>query len=117
MSVNNPELGSIDCFLCGRDAKVRESRKGKSYIVCDGCGLQLFSRGVESDQAIRKRMKPIEAAPVEQKQPEAKAPVKAKVTRHTADGETSQSVKVIEPQEETTIFDGLGSLFKKAVEK
>ncbi len=32
------------CPLCGEGLDVRESKKGKPYVVCQGCGLQLFIR-------------------------------------------------------------------------
>lgn len=32
------------CPLCGEGQEVRESKRRKPYIVCNGCGVQLFVR-------------------------------------------------------------------------
>jgi hypothetical protein len=32
------------CPVCADPREVRESKKGKPYIVCDSCGVQLFVR-------------------------------------------------------------------------
>jgi len=32
------------CPLCGQGLRVRQSKKGKPYVVCDGCGVQMFVR-------------------------------------------------------------------------
>jgi hypothetical protein len=33
------------CLVCWTGLEVRLSRKGKPYIVCDSCGIQVFFRG------------------------------------------------------------------------
>lgn len=32
------------CPLCTRALDVRQSKKAKPYVVCDGCGMQMFVR-------------------------------------------------------------------------
>lgn len=32
------------CPVCGEGLEVRESKKGKPYVVCNGCGVQMFVR-------------------------------------------------------------------------
>ncbi len=34
----------IDCFLCGDSLSIRTTCKGKPYLVCDECGIQIFVR-------------------------------------------------------------------------
>lgn len=72
----NPNIGTITCPACDfPDAAVRESAKGKAYVVCDECGSQTFARGEKSDASIRRRMKPCAApAAVAPAAPAAAAP-------------------------------------------
>lgn len=40
-------LGSkrwFPCPICGAALDIRESKKGKPYVVCNACGVQLFVR-------------------------------------------------------------------------
>jgi DNA-directed RNA polymerase subunit RPC12/RpoP len=32
------------CCLCATPLKVRETKKGKPYVICDPCGVQMFVR-------------------------------------------------------------------------
>lgn len=32
------------CPICGEGLDVRETKKGKPYVVCNGCGMQMFVR-------------------------------------------------------------------------
>ncbi len=32
------------CPLCSRQCQVRSTKKGKPYLICDVCGLQMFVR-------------------------------------------------------------------------
>lgn len=57
-----PAVGTIACPCCDLDAEVRETAKGKPYIVCDDCGFQGFARGQGAVAKLRTRMKPIVAA-------------------------------------------------------
>lgn len=58
----NENIGTITCPACELDASVRNSKKGKAYIVCEDCGYQGFARGHDADKHIRTRMTPIAAA-------------------------------------------------------
>lgn len=59
----NPDIGLIVCPCCDFDgAHVRQTVKGKTYIICDECASQTFARGSVSDASIRRRMKPVAAA-------------------------------------------------------
>jgi len=44
----------VPCFLCGTKAEVRYSKKGKPYLVCDPCGVQIFIRGRRGIELFRK---------------------------------------------------------------
>ena len=35
------------CPLCGEPLDVRSSKKGKPYVTCNACSMQLFVRGPE----------------------------------------------------------------------
>jgi hypothetical protein len=32
------------CCLCGHKLDVRETKKGKPYVICNSCGMQMFVR-------------------------------------------------------------------------
>lgn len=54
----------MDCPTCGHGgAHVRESVRGRPYVVCEECGHQLFSRGDKSAALIRAKMRPVTALP------------------------------------------------------
>jgi predicted RNA-binding Zn-ribbon protein involved in translation (DUF1610 family) len=38
------------CPLCGDALDIRQSKKAKPYVVCNGCGVQLFVRNEEGIQ-------------------------------------------------------------------
>lgn len=51
------DIGEINCPICGMSgAHVRETERGRAYIVCDECVVQIFARGAESDKKIRAAM-------------------------------------------------------------
>jgi hypothetical protein len=35
------------CCICSAPLEVRETKKGKPYVICDPCGLQMFVRNGE----------------------------------------------------------------------
>ena len=37
-------MGSIPCFLCGAQLRLRTDKNSKVYVICDPCGLQAFVR-------------------------------------------------------------------------
>lgn len=41
------------CPLCGEGLDVRETKKGKPYVICDPCGVQLFVRGKQGIQRFK----------------------------------------------------------------
>jgi hypothetical protein len=41
------------CFLCGRWADVRLSKKQRPYFVCDPCGVQVFVRGTKGIERLK----------------------------------------------------------------
>ncbi|MFQ5876058.1 MAG: hypothetical protein ACE5JL_19970, partial [Dehalococcoidia bacterium] len=52
------------CPLCGSRREVKETKKGKPYLVCDHCGVQLFVRYKEGIVRLRERVeRPTPAAP------------------------------------------------------
>jgi DNA-directed RNA polymerase subunit RPC12/RpoP len=48
---------TFDCLLCGEELDIRISTKGKPYVVCDACGIQLFVRGAEGIKRLKKKVK------------------------------------------------------------
>ena len=32
------------CCICGTPLEVRDTKKGKPYVICDSCGMQMFVR-------------------------------------------------------------------------
>lgn len=83
----NPNIGQITCPSCDfEDAAVRQSVKGKVYIVCEECGYQGFARGDLSNDRIRKKMRPcaVELPP--------EVPQPAKVQPKTAKQEAAPAV-------------------------
>ena len=42
LGVENKKL--FPCPLCGEGLEVSQSKKGKPYVVCNGCGVQMFVR-------------------------------------------------------------------------
>lgn len=42
--LESQERQLFPCPLCGEGLDIRESKKGKPYVVCYGCGLQMFVR-------------------------------------------------------------------------
>lgn len=45
LAVAKPPAFYFECPLCGRALDVRLSKKGKPYVTCDQCSLQMFVRG------------------------------------------------------------------------
>lgn len=35
------------CPVCAKPLDVRQSKKGKPYVVCEACGIQVFIRGAD----------------------------------------------------------------------
>lgn len=80
----NPDIGLIVCPCCDfAGAHVRQTAKGRAYIVCDDCSSQTFARGSVSDASIRRRMLPIAAVPV-QPDPAPDTPPEKKPKKRTA---------------------------------
>jgi len=42
LTKRNPRL--FPCCVCGQAREVRTTKKGKPYLICDPCGLQMFVR-------------------------------------------------------------------------
>lgn len=49
----NSDIGRCKCPFCSGDAALRETSKGRAYIVCEGCAVQSFARGPVSDRIMR----------------------------------------------------------------
>lgn len=80
----NPDIGTITCPCCDfAGAHVRQTAKGRAYIVCDECSSQTFARGSVSDASVRRRMIPIVAVPV-QPDPAPDTPPEKKPKKRTA---------------------------------
>ena len=115
----NPDIARCSCPICGGDAALRETTKRKAYIVCEGCGVQIFARAPKSNQLLRERggvaSEPAATIPPPEK-PAPKTPAPVTVRRHTSEGETitETAQAVVQPEaEESTIFDILGKWASK----
>lgn len=106
-------LGKCDCPVCKMSgASVRETVKGKAYILCDECMCQIFARGIKADQVMRGNI--TEHAPVEAPKIAPPTGPVVKAIIHDADGiREVQTVAPVPPPpssndgEELTIFDRL----------
>lgn len=50
------DIDKIPCFLCGGKVEVKKTIKGKSYFICDSCGLQVFVRRAKGEERLREWM-------------------------------------------------------------
>jgi len=41
------ETKQFPCSVCAAPLQVRETKKGKPYVICDPCGVQMFVRNSE----------------------------------------------------------------------
>lgn len=98
----NLDLGRCDCPVCGADAPIRETKKGKAYITCTECGTQIFARGAGADANIRGRSKAKPAQPVTEQLGAADLGRAARV--ESAQPAPAPAV----PAKEKTIFDIFG---------
>ncbi|MCW8917475.1 MAG: hypothetical protein OQL08_01460 [Gammaproteobacteria bacterium] len=55
----NNKIGHMMCPLCDWPVMVRENKRSLSYFSCDNCQVQVQTRGADSDQILRRKMKPI----------------------------------------------------------
>lgn len=44
LSPKQRELRLFPCCVCGEPREVRTTKKGKPYLICDPCGVQMFVR-------------------------------------------------------------------------
>lgn len=54
--MNNNE--TIPCWLCQKSLAIQLSKKDKPYLICEGCGLQVFVRykaGIERLHQLNKK--------------------------------------------------------------
>ncbi len=47
---------TFPCPVCTTPLDVRESKKGKPYLVCDYCGVQMFVRGPAGIRAFNRQV-------------------------------------------------------------
>lgn len=102
--MNNEVLGAISCPVCGADAPLKETKKKKAYITCDGCGCQIFARGVVSDASLRGRVKGRAETAQDAKPAAQETPPGVTVRRHSSNGHTQTT--------ERTIFDMAADFMK-----
>jgi len=59
LQIAKSELASkfVGCFLCKRSLDVRLSKKGRPYLVCDNCGVQVFVRGRKEIERLREHVR------------------------------------------------------------
>lgn len=55
------------CPLCGEGLDVRESKRGKPYVVCNRCGVQMFVRVASGIRKFEKLVADAEAANIWEK--------------------------------------------------
>ena len=49
-------MPKVRCFLCNEPVPVKKTRKGKPYMVCDRCGLQMFVRYEKGIKRLREKV-------------------------------------------------------------
>ena len=70
----NKAIGLLRCPVCRSDkARVSVSKAGYTVATCHHCHMQLFTRSVVSDGALRGLMRPIESEPEPEVAPEVKS--------------------------------------------
>lgn len=101
-----PDIGLISCPVCGKSgAHVRETERGRAYILCDECNVQIFSRGVESDKIIKANIESTIESKIESTAEKRGEPEKKPVTVVMPEPSTDAGEK--------TIFDYLLQGVKK----
>ena len=55
------------CPLCGGGLEIKSSKKGKPYVVCDGCGVQMFVRNQQGIRRFEKLVTDAESANIWQR--------------------------------------------------
>lgn len=75
-------LGTCSCPVCKTPGQeIRASDKGKPYVMCDECDVQIFARSSRSAAAMMKLAaptKPADPSPVPKDTPPAVKPVQEK---------------------------------------
>ena len=56
-----PSTSFFPCPICGERLDVRTSKKGKPYVVCQACGMQMFVRTQPGIQKFEKQIADAEA--------------------------------------------------------
>ncbi len=49
-------MSNVNCFLCQTSLDIRTSKKGKPYLVCDDCGIQIFFRLPKGIRRLKQRL-------------------------------------------------------------
>ena len=50
------ENETFPCPLCEEELEIKISKKGKPYVVCDVCGVQLFVRRAEGIKRLKREI-------------------------------------------------------------
>jgi len=100
----NEVIGTCSCPLCQfPDQEIRVSTNGKPYMVCEECGMQLFSRQARSVKLLKER---IGAKPVDPVAPKPATPIPVpKPAAPAAAKPAPVPVPEPKPAAEKTIFD------------
>ncbi|MCK4782436.1 MAG: hypothetical protein KAV87_01700 [Desulfobacteraceae bacterium] len=46
----------IPCWLCGSPVEVKNTKRNKPYLICEGCGLQTFVRHSKAEDLLVARI-------------------------------------------------------------
>jgi hypothetical protein len=86
-------LGNLECPVCFEEVELRQAKGGRPYIVCELCGIQLFTRSQKSAKILTDLL-----SEVKEKIPAAKPEKIPAVVQE----------KIPEAKPEKTIFDFFG---------
>ena len=53
-------MSTLPWWLCGKTLDLRSDKNGKSYVICDPCGLQSFIRRTEGMERLNRLIKELE---------------------------------------------------------
>src|SRR5437879_4820923 len=57
MTLEQAEMANAPCWLCGKQLDVRIDKNRKRYLVCNGCGMQVFIRREQGMQNLSQLIK------------------------------------------------------------
>jgi len=81
-SILNRKARLFPCCVCHEPREVRTTKKGKPYMICDPCGMQMF---VRVETGIRRFEAMIDAADLAHERAVGARALEPRETRHACD--------------------------------